>query len=86
MSKAKIAKLEKELNALKNSLKAKKPTKDLKNTCVEWVKAKRGAKTLISESIIDYKRVDGSISKVKALKFDNGETYNVGSHKFWKVK
>ena len=82
MSKAKIKQLEAQLRALKNKTTAT----DLKTKCIKWVINKRGATMLKSESLKDYKRKDGETIKVKSLTFDNGETYNVGTHKFWKVK
>ena len=88
-SKEKIRLLELELKLLKAKGQKKpiKAKKDVKTTAINWVKAKRGATKVLSESTFTYKRKsDNKELKGIKLKFDNGETYAVGTAKFWKVK
>ena len=89
--KAKIKMLELELALLKakgqKTTKKAKPKQDIKAKAISWVKAKRGATKVLSEKEFTYKRKsDNKELKGVKLKFDNGETYAVGTAKFWKIK
>jgi len=66
---------------IKGKTKAKT---DAVDNCKAWVTNKRKTEF---KSIKDtsYVNKDGKTIKAKELSFANGEKYNVGSYRFWKV-
>ena len=84
----KIKQLELELALLRAKTKSK-PIKAKSVSpvakCKAWVKAKRGG-DFIKASKGSYTLKDGTTKDCKVLNFSNGETYKVGTAKFWKVR
>lgn len=59
----------------------------LKERCIKWVKNHRPNVTkVVKETKGEYTRANGIKVQTQRLTFDNGETYNIGTHKFWKQK